>query len=51
MIDLLKSMFDQILNDFPSYPSVENELSIETPFDVPKAKNGNKHLLFMQIVS
>jgi hypothetical protein len=30
---------------FISYPSLENEVSIAAPFDVPNAKKGNEHIL------
>jgi hypothetical protein len=36
---------------FSSYPSLENELSIAAPFDVPKTKNGNEHILLILNIS
>jgi len=36
---------------FFSYPSLENELSIAAPFDVPKTKNGNEHILLILNIS
>lgn len=33
-----------------SHPSLENELSIATPFDAPNAKKGNEHILLICIV-
>ncbi len=36
---------------FISYPSLENELSIATPFDVPNAKKGNEHILLIRKIS